>query len=204
MTNQIGGVALVATLLIGTALSQTKTTATNQKVADSYSIYSLLIPDESSEVSSMKRYIIEQQTLTKGWQKPTKVCIDIPPAEAQEYDSAISDFEQKNISSVSLEPRFTLEKPYLLLNESDVVGYRKKLWAGWGFGPKDVEPNHSFDGGSALISLSRVGFSNQGNVALVYVQHFCASTCGGGSLHLFKKYGGKWIEENRVRCAWDS
>ena len=201
MTNQIGSGALVAVLLIGTVLAQTKTTATNQKVADSYSIYSLLIP---AEEVSFKRYIIEQQTVTNGWQEPAKLCIDIPPAEAQEYDSAISDFEQKNISSVSLEPRFTLEKPYLLLNESDAVAYRKKLWSLWRFGPKDVEPNHSFDGGSSLISLSRVGFSNQGNVALVYVQHFCASTCGGGSLHLFKKYGDKWTEENRVRCAWDS
>jgi hypothetical protein len=206
---------LVLIFFTATVVAQTTmTTGQQSEIDEAYSIYSLLITNElkHSPTVGYVTDLIAQNTVTKGWQvrapegRPpmgVRDCIHIPTNETQEYDSAISDFERKNSSSVVLEERFTLAKPYLLLSDSDVVSFRHtELFLG-GF-RKDYQPDHRFDGGSALISLSRVGFSEQGNIAVVYAEQNCGATCGSGALHVFKKQGDKWIEENAVTCAWDA
>jgi hypothetical protein len=200
-------------LVTATATPQTaQTTATRDDNGDSYAVYSALIPKELGD-STFQRYAIAQHTVTEGWQiaaiagragKRVRDCIAVPTDEAREYETAIADFQQKNSSSERLELRLKLEKPYLLLNDADEASYRRRLAATWGFAPKDYQPDQRFDGGSALISASRVGFSDDGNVAIVYVQHECGSLCDGGSLHVLRKQGDKWVEEKLVTCAWQS
>ena len=54
--------------------------------------------------------------------------------------------------------------------------------------------------------MSAVGFNVDKTLALVYVGHSCGGLCGGGSYHLLKKAGEKWVESpwKGVSCSWAS
>jgi hypothetical protein len=46
-----------------------------------------------------------------------------------------------------------------------------------------------------IIAVSRVGFNRKGNIAMLYMgssQHWLA---GSGKIYVFRKRGGKWVEE---------
>jgi hypothetical protein len=174
--------ALVTILLTATAFPQTAdTTPTQGDGADSDAIYSVVIPKELRSWP-LKRYVIAQETVTEGWQIPAiagrpgkgvRECVAVPTAEAWEYETAIADFERKNSSSEAVGARLRLDKSYLLLNADEVVNFKGKLMAAFGIAPENYQPDRRFDGDTALISVSRVGFSGEGNVAIVYVEHHC-------------------------------
>jgi hypothetical protein len=46
--------------------------------------------------------------------------------------------------------------------------------------------------GSTRYSISRAGLSQDQGQALLYEGYFCGPLCGGGSLYLFERKGGKW------------
>lgn len=145
--------ALAAILFTARAAPQTAaaTSAETTGNSDSYQIYSMLILKEL-ERWPLQQYAIRQETVTKGWYVPAapgkrpevRDCIEIPPETAQEYEAAIADFQQKNSWSEPLESRFKLDKPYLLLDEVDTTAFRSKLFAAFGFAPKDYRPDHRF------------------------------------------------------------
>lgn len=44
----------------------------------------------------------------------------------------------------------------------------------------------------AFVSLSRVGFSRDGQLALIYVEVYCGALCGYGSYHVLQREEGRW------------
>ncbi len=186
--------AVLVFLLGRAAVPQTMAAPQRPEVADTYRIYSLLLGNEMGQGWPLESYAIAQNTVTRGWHIPAgsnerpdlRQCIDVPKQAAKEYESAIADFQTKNAISEPLERYFSLDKPYTLLDSHEVANFR-------------------IDGSSPLFSVSRIGLSGDGNVAIVYIQHQCGSMCGGGRFHVLRKQQpDEWIEEKRVLCGWAS
>ena len=57
-----------------------------------------------------------------------------------------------------------------------------------------IEFGKRHPGVSVLVSLSRAGFSSDGQRAIVYIEMLCGWLCGYGSYLLFEKQGDTWRE----------
>lgn len=52
--------------------------------------------------------------------------------------------------------------------------------------------NRDDDGFVTVWSISPVGFSADGNYALLFAEHDCGALCGGGAFYLLEKQGTEW------------
>ncbi|GGA29484.1 hypothetical protein [Dyella nitratireducens] len=50
----------------------------------------------------------------------------------------------------------------------------------------------SFPGATGWTSVSLPGYSPDGEIAIVYMAHYCGSLCGGGSYVYLRRVKGKW------------
>ena len=80
--------------------------------------------------------------------------------------------------------RFQLTVPYVFFTPADEEMFKQA--DGWrAFYAK-------YPGSVGYVSLSRVGFNNEADQALVYVGHTCGGLCGTGKLVLLQKQNGLW------------
>ena len=168
---------------------------------DTYSVYEAIIPKEPNPWP-FEEYAIAKRTLSRHWsQMAIRACIKHPSDEKSEYDSAIADFVGRNGTPELLDPKMRpLGKPYVLLDEKDVSAYRRMLRSSARIAPEDQAPDYQFGISGPLISVSRVGFSKDGTIAIVYVQHECPSACSGGALHVLRRHANFWTEESIADC----
>jgi len=50
----------------------------------------------------------------------------------------------------------------------------------------------SFPGTTGWTSVSLPGYSPDGEIAIVYMAHYCGTLCGGGTYVYLRRIGGKW------------
>lgn len=109
----------------------------------------------------------------------------------------LSDFKTRNESSYSLKASMILGRRYLLLSEKDKQELFKVNQSGW-----DVFYNRYPDA-PGIITLSRVGFNEQMDQALVYLGIQSHWLAGSGKYFLLKKVDGMWIIDQQV-LTWVS
>ena len=107
-----------------------------------------------------------------------------------EVDSAVvKDFKSRNLESRSLKylPTLGLKFPIVLATPETLRGLPRqdpdKYWS---------EFYKRYPGASGLISFSAIGYTADGNIALLMVGQGCGSLCGAGHNVVAKRQGGRW------------
>ena len=64
------------------------------------------------------------------------------------------------------------------------------------YGWRDLQRAHP--GVRYLMQVSAPAYSSDGNSAIVWVESFCDGRCGGGSLLLFQRKSGRWMQTRSI------
>jgi hypothetical protein len=99
--------------------------------------------------------------------------------------ATIENFREANRSQVPLQPQFSLPLPYQLVAEGtlDLIIHDIADW------PQYYK---HYPGAQGFLTLSRIGFSPDGEQAIFYVTNHCGGKCGSGSFVVAQKHGPKW------------
>jgi hypothetical protein len=139
-------------------------------------------PEDILTREEFDRHLESSRGTQGAWAKiwNSQPCILVPEADLAAYYSAMVDYRRKNETSMPLEPRLDLAKPYELVQIS-ALDRGKTL------------PSGENNGACALYELSAVGFSSDMTIAIAYVGFDCP-LCGRWALHVLQKTNGKWQE----------
>jgi len=170
-------------------------------VEDTRAVYGAVIPREPSPWP-FEEYAIAKRTVSRRWsEKMTHACANHGSGEDSEYDSAIADFIVRNRTPDLLGRMMQAQdKPYVLLDDKQVSAYLGKLGKKTRIARDKLAPDYQFGVSGPLISVSRVGFSKQGAIAMVFVQDQCPSVCSGGVFHVLRRRANFWSEEVKRKC----
>jgi hypothetical protein len=160
---------------------------------EDYTIYGALI--ESSRASlvgkQIRQVVINHQTSVVLATGNLDTMLKYAQNEIPALDpSIVADFKNNNAESFNLELRIPLSFAYLLV-EPDLFKHACDT-------PEAFHQN--FPSAQGALTLSRIGFNQQKDQALVYVSTACQKT-GAGYFFWMKKTDGIWKTEKQL-IAW--
>jgi hypothetical protein len=186
--------ALVATLLVlagagcgaSAATTTSATSATPAQTiatADEYDIYSALISGYSNPL-----IIIEDTTANpdSGLFVPGDAVNTMKGQWPQLGKDILRDFEQKNENPSLLQRRFTLGAKYVLVSRREIESIFLNNGDGWD------DFYTKYPGSQGILTLSRVGFNEAKDTAVLYSGSQSNWLNGHGSMVLMKKVAGRW------------
>lgn len=112
-------------------------------------------------------------------------------------EDTLSDFKTRNDSPYPLKASMILGPRYLLFSEKDKQELFQINQSGW-----DVFYNR-YPEAPGIMALSRVGFNEQMNQALVYLGIQSDWLAGSGNFYLLTKIDGEWVIDQQV-MTWVS
>lgn len=117
------------------------------------------------------------------------------------FKGTTEDFIAKNTKSYELNDKFNLEVKINILNGKERKELFKELNKKSGYDEwADVLSQKYSKGGAEIITLSRVGFNTDKNLALVFVGSQCGWTCGESNYVLLAKKEGRWkVKKKRLK-----
>lgn len=162
----------------------------SQVSPNEYAVYSALIKSRYGDHARL--FVISDRTVAKS-------------AEADRYLRFVSkrlrlpkllvnNYLTGNLSPQPLEKRFELRAPYVLFSGRE----REEIFTGQNLVEQWRAFHIKYPGSPGLISLSRVGFSRNGNLALVYMGKSCGPLCGDGTFYLLARRNGAWVVKNEA------
>jgi hypothetical protein len=171
--------------------------------ADAHAVYSTIIPNTwPITVARTGKLVIETQTRDyPSFGDGNDVCLKPDPSEESILGPVLKSYKEANKQTWLLQRKFDLAIEYELVPRETIAAiFKGKDVEGW----KDFYDRYPNSGGTS--HMSAVGFNADKTLALVYVGHSCGGLCGGGSYHLLKKTGDKWVETpwKGVSCSWAS
>jgi hypothetical protein len=157
--------------------------------ADSYAIYSLLLPGARFDHISprnVRRWGLADTTINISDMNPAippRGQLKAPPDNVEAFDEAARDFEARKFQRFQLKDGddFHLSRAYPLLDEHRV---------------KDLRRSASVDNG--ITYFSAVYFNNKQTAALVYVNVWCANLCSAGEWVYLEKQGSSWVRRSGI------
>ena len=190
------GTATSATSASTTSTTSAPTAPQTTVTADEYDVYSALIQSVYIDPIQPKQIVIA----TVDTRQPTSFGEAAPAIKSfwpDLSDDILGDFKAKNRSSSALERTFTLSVPYTLMSEQEVASIFSSSATGWDkFYAK-------YPDAKGFLALSRVGFNQAKDTAVLYTEIRVALTAGEGDVVLMKKTDGRWtVEENSM--FWQS
>ncbi len=125
-------------------------------------------------------------------------------ASDQVPSDLIRDFCQKNAKPQSVWPALGLRLPIKLLSRSELDSFfavpaKQKKPDGWDrfYARYPKSPG--------IITISRVGFNQRGDLAIIYLGSQSHWLAGSGQIHIFRKQHGKWVDERfSIGPSWVS
>jgi hypothetical protein len=106
----------------------------------------------------------------------------------------IEDFQTKNKENARFKKKFPTNANYTLMTIDELKESFNYKWDGdldWeGFYKK-------YPKSGGIFTFSRVGFSKDGQQALLFVTNWCRTLCGTGEYYLLKKENGEWKVVNK-------
>jgi hypothetical protein len=180
-----------------TTSATSATTAPQTTVtADEYDVYSVLIQSVYIDASQPKQIVV---STVNPHQKSSfaEAAHAIKSFWPDLGDDVVGDFKAKNTSSSTLERTFTLSVPYTLMSEQEVASIFSSAATGWDkFYAK-------YPDARGFLALSRVGFNQAKDTAVLYTEYQSGATAGEGDVVLMKKTDGRWtVEDNSM--FWQS
>jgi hypothetical protein len=164
------------------------------RAADSYAIYSLLMPGRLFQHPGIQRashWAIAEKTVTFDQMNPRidpRGILKPPPGNEKAFQQAVHSFELYRYVSYTLQRRLHLDHPYTLLDPQKVRDLQAAKSA--------IHPGSQLKALYAdypgVTFFSAVYFSNNHNAALVYINQWCGVLCAQGQWVYLEKHDGQW------------
>ncbi len=200
---------LVATLLVliaagcgasdGTTTSTTSATTAAQTTAtaDEYDVYSALIQSAYIDATQPTQIVIHDSTVKPYPGGSLGLATGAMKSSWPDLgDDILGDFKAKNQTSSALERAFTLSVPYTLISEQELASIFSTS-SGWD------DFYAKYPGSKGLLNLSRVGFNQAKDTAVLYTENVSHGAAGEGDVVLMKKTDGRWTVQGN-RMIWQS
>jgi hypothetical protein len=157
-------------------------------------------PDGHSADPAVYGAVLDSISVPQARNRPTQLVVTDSTLTVQSQDleldmlpgvdsTAISDFQQRNSESHSLSYLATadLSVPIVLVSRQTLQSFLHN-------GPEQYwsEFYRRYPGSNGSISLSSIGYTVDGNVAVLVVEHGCGSLCGTLSNVVVKRERGRW------------
>lgn len=174
------------------------------RAADSYAIYSSLIPlgETAGKGWPHELWLVQDTTIsavpdnhpcnpTSG--QPTNmnphIAVHTPAERLQDYLEILRDFDAHCHDRIKLNADgWHVSAPLRLLNAEDQNRFELTRFKF----PPNPQDAATFHGAPALYGFSEVYFNVPHTVALVYATQWCGGLCGEGFWSAFELQGGKW------------
>lgn len=165
--------------------------------AEDYLVYSAILADlgqpedPEEEWRDKTKIVISDATDTsengdnKGWGFRSR-------SKQSPLPETIRNFNSRAKYTCHLEAGFTAKIPLTLAASDALTKIFKKRGDGW------KRFYALYPNSSGYWGFSNVGYSDNGQEALVFVGHHCGWLCGTGHLFLLAKEDGAWVVKNRV------
>jgi hypothetical protein len=170
------------------------------RVADSYAIYSMLMPGapfDSMAPQQNQRWAIADTTVNISDMNPAippEGQLKAPEKHAKGFHEAVRDFETRKNQRIQLTEQFQLAQPYMLFTASQVDEFRKaRATVDAGSALQD-----KYAGYPGVTFFSQVYFSANHHEALVYMNNWCANLCAQGQWIYLEKHGGNWERRSGI------
>jgi hypothetical protein len=116
---------------------------------------------------------------------------NVPAIEKLRNDRTLSaelraDFVERNAAQVPLENQFGLPGGVTLIAGAELDTLFDEDGGGW------KAFFRRFPGSAGVVGLSRVGFTADSSLALVYIERGCGPDCGGGFRVVLERDGERW------------
>jgi hypothetical protein len=162
----------------------------SDRAAESYRIYSMLMPGSKFESPQWPRGKWLIADTTKAVVRPGKPCkgstddlqnphfaVSPPPDRTNEFQEVLEDFDRRCHERIRLTPEgFRLSVPFSLLTESEQAQFvtsALNLNAA-----VDNAANLKFSGAPGINKFSQVYFNQKHSLAMVYTEQWCGGLCG--------------------------
>jgi hypothetical protein len=160
--------------------------------AEEYAIYSALIQQNPIGYNLGASFVVREQTVggLDMFERTLENVHRLP-------SSLVDSYRSRNAASYTLGPNLDIEQDYVLMPQQvfeEIFLKRGSLWT-------DFEAK--YPGASGFVTFSRVGFSADGDEALVDMGYRCGDLCGAGGLYLLVKEDGNWKVQEEL-MAWQS
>lgn len=193
------------------------------RVADSYAIYSSLIPFGETADTGWPHdlWLVKDETITAvaddepclPLEKDNKQSFGMnphitvhPPADRMEdFREILEDFDEHCHEHIQLDPNaWHLSAPVRLLNSKEQAEFMSTRFGHMGQ-THDPAIQAKYKGAPALYGFSQVYFNTAHTVALVYATHWCGGLCGQGLwIALALDRNGKWKQLRWAASSWIS
>jgi hypothetical protein len=168
------------------------------RAADSYAIYSLLMPGvpfDSMSPQQASRLAIAATTVDIDDMNPAIPPdgeLQPPPNNEKAFHEAVQDFRTRRYERVQLEHQLKIDRPYTLLSADDIAELRSTL-AGIDPGSQLQDKWAGYPG---ITYFSEVYFNTTRTAALVYMNNFCANLCANGQWIYLEKHENQWVRRS--------
>lgn len=168
------------------------------RAADSYAIYSLLMPGvpfDSMSSEQASRFAIAATSVNIDDMNPAippDGQLQPPPNNEKAFSEALQDFHTRRYERVQLEHQLNIDRPYALLTADDLAEFRSTL-AGIDPGSQLQDKWAGYPG---ITYFSEVYFNTTRTAALVYMNNFCANLCANGQWIYLEKNGDQWVRRS--------
>lgn len=156
------------------------------RAADSYAIYTLLLPgapaDKIAPANSM-HWVIADTTINITDMDPAippDGLLKAPDGERQGFEQALGDYEARKYQ------RYRLQVGHGRLNGSIPLANAQEV----------SNIRHAASGSDGVVSFSAVYFNHARTAALVYVNDWCANLCAAGQWVYLEKHGSQWVRRS--------
>jgi hypothetical protein len=172
-----------------------------RRSADTYAIYSLLMPGQpfsSMSPSLTSRWAIADATVNISDMNPAVPPdgqLTPPPDNPDGFKEALEDYESRKYERFRLEEnRFQLSHPFSLLNEEQVSELRQAR--GSTTASRSLKADYA--GYPGVTFFSAVYYNHARTAALVYMNNWCANLCAAGQWVYLEKRGGEWVRRSGI------
>lgn len=201
MVRRLSRLLLVAAVAVAAAAiaQQPATTPTpipmpSDRAADSYAIYSLLLPSNAIEWGEAPRtfWLVEDRTSIHGLDP--KEAIQAPKGREPDLQALLDDFDRHRGEVIALSADgFRTELPVRLADEAARKRYQSSVL----FGSANAAAKAEFDGSAGMHSFSQVYFNPSHTLAMAYFGMYCGGLCGQSTWVVLERKDGKW-----ARLPW--
>jgi hypothetical protein len=188
------------------------------RAADSYAIYSQLLPLGETGAWPATYYDVSDKTITvvqpdapclvPDVTSPTdrahieemnpQIAVSPPDKDKEAYQEILTDFNSHCHEQLSLSPTsWKARLPVHLLNDAEQREFGKSRQSG-------APTAEKYKGSPALYAFSQVYFNAHHTVALVYATHWCGMLCGQGFWIALARENGGWKPLRWSSTSWIS
>jgi hypothetical protein len=154
------------------------------KTDQEYAVYAQILGEinKSGDLENSKVFLIRDRTMVEDHSHADD--IRLRQVFPEILSDTLAEFKTKNNSSSVLRRQFPIKYRYNLVSDEVLKSFEDDT--GWQLF------NAKYPGATGIITFSQVGFSNNGNQALVFVSTDCEGLCGEGNYYFLEYSKKKW------------